>query len=397
MLLRDLQGLLSTMSVVSSHTHHALSAVHQGLDLDGLLASSYVNWMQPPPNPTPEARSAFVRDLGSNTYFSWLSRSVERIYGQGPIEADNWDAISRAIAEAHQAPEHHCNLLAERCRWRFAVLDCYWDRGHDHGRPDLFRPTYRIDSWATCYSLGVKDHDRNDLWVDLGTEPSSLEDYLGLLDQAIADARTMGIVALKSALAYERPVAYGEPDLGAARRAFGGSPERVTRADALAFGDVVMHRCCRAAEREGLPFQVHLGLAQISGSRPMGFEPMVRRYPNVTFDLFHAGYPWVGEVAGLLHNYRNVVADLCWVPIISTAAATRALHEFLDVAGSSSRILWGDDTWTAEEAYGALLAWEHVVARVLAERLEWGLLRESQVHDLAERLMWRNGEALFAR
>lgn len=389
----DLHDLIAAMPVVSSHTHHLIPEA--SMDLDGLLSRSYVGWMAPPPGPHPEARAAFVRDMSSNTYFIWLSRALERLYEQGPVDAGNWDAISRAVAEANAAPEHHFATLVQRCRWRFAVLDCYWNRGDDLGRPDLFRPTYRIDSWVSCFSPEVRDHDGNSLWADTAMDPPTLDDYLDGLDQAITEARRRGAVALKSASAYERPVAYDNPDLGAARRAFRADPATVSRADALAFGDVAFHHCCRAAEREGIPFQVHLGLGQISGSRPLLFEPIIRQYPRVTFDLFHGGYPWTSEVAGLLHNYPNVIADLCWLPLISTTAAVRALHEYLDVAGATSRILWGDDTWTSEEAYGAVLAWEHVVSRVLAERLEWGLLREGQAKDLAERLMWRNGDRVF--
>ncbi|MBD3175479.1 MAG: amidohydrolase family protein [Armatimonadia bacterium] len=391
----EISSLLDALPVVSSHCHHAGADHHAGLTLNGLLGSSYAGWMAQPPAETHEARAAFVDRLATNTYFTWLSHAVDELYGRGPIEPGSWDAIDAAIGEAHTDPEHHYRLLGEHCRYRFAVQDCYWDRGHDHGRPDLFRPTYRIDSWVSCFAPGVIDHDGNDLWADLGLEAGSLVDYLDLLDDHIAAAKARGAVALKSALAYERPVSFDRPLAAPAQRAFKARPDAVSSDDVLAFGDVVFHHCCRAAQREGLPFQIHLGLGQISGSRPMLFEPVIRAYPGVTFDLFHAGYPWTGESAGLLHNYPNVVADLCWLPLISTTAAVRALHEYLDVAGSSERILWGDDTWTGEEAYGALVAWRHVVATVLTERLEWGLLRESHLEPLAEKLMWRNGAAVF--
>jgi hypothetical protein len=298
------------------------------------------------------------------------------------------------MRDAHADPEHHFRLLSDRCRYGFVVQDSYWQPGYDLGRPDLFRPTYRINAWAMCPRPGMVDHNDNSPWHESGFDPETLDDYLELLEAAIMAARERGAVAIKSALAYDRPVAFDNPDLEAARRAFRAEGE-IGSEDAQAFGDVVLHRVCRIAEKLDVPFQVHLGLGIIPGSGPMLFEPIIAQYPNVRFDLFHCGYPWVDEIGGLLHNYDNVVADLCWLPLISTTAAVRALHEYLDVARSSDRIVWGDDTWTGEEAFGALRAWEYVVARVLSERTGEGLCSPSYASRLAEKLMWENAEKLF--
>ena len=51
------------------------------------------------------------------------------------------------------------------------------------------------------------------------------------------------------------------------------------------------------------------------------------------------------------------------------AASIAALHQYIEVAPSTDLIAWGSDTWTSEEATGALLAWQHVVATVLAEKV----------------------------
>lgn len=392
----DWTALLREMPVVSSHCHHGQPELHAGLDLDTLLSSSYVGWCGVEPGQTPKERERFLDQVGANTYFVWLSKAIAELYGAGEIGAENWGAASAAISEAHADPEHHFRLLSERCRYRFAVQDSYWDPGSDLGRSHLFRPTYRINAWAMCYRRGVVDHNGNSPWHEPGFDPRTLDEYLDLLEAAIGRARSNGAVAIKSALAYDRPVALDDPDIEAARRAFRSDGE-VRRADQLAFGDVVMHRICRIARDLGLPLQVHLGLGIISGSRPMLFEPVIAAYPDVIFDLFHGGYPWCNEIGGLLHNYANVVADLCWLPLISTSAAVRALHEYLDVAQSSDRIIWGDDTWTAEEAYGALLAWGYVVARVLSERVSDGLCSVAQAERLAGKLMHANAERLFER
>ena len=389
--------MLRSMPVVSSHCHHALPEVHAGLDLSGLLNVSYAGWCGIPIGETAEERAAYVDQISSNTYFVWLSKAVGELYHCGEIAPEHWDDISAAMRAAHADPEHHFRLLTERCRYRFVVQDSFWEPGADLGRPAFFRPAYRINAWAMSPRPGTGDHNDNSPWADPDFSPTSVEEYLERLEAAIESAVAGGAVAVKSALAYDRTVAFDRPDLAAAQRAFSPLPGLPAPAhdDLLAFGDVVFHRACEVAARLHVPFQVHLGLGRIATSNPMLFEPTIAAHPDTIFDLFHSGYPWCGEVAGLLHNYGNVIADLCWVPLISTTAAVRALHEYLDVARSSDRIIWGDDTQTGEEAYGALLGWEYTVSRVLSERVEDGLCTRAQATVLAEKLMYRNAEKLF--
>ena len=152
---------------------------------------------------------------------------------------------------------------------------------------------------------------------------------------------------------------------------------------------------CEFAIEFDLPFQNHTGLGIISGSNPMNLEPVIARYPEIKFVLFHGGYPWCHEVGGLAHNYANVYPDLCWLPLISTTAATTALHEYLEVAQTSDRIAWGGDNWTSEESYGATLAYKHVVARMLTQKVHHGYFDMDEARILAERLFFRNARDIY--
>ena len=392
--LESFQQFVATLPVASSHIHHQPDEVHHNLDLGRLLNTSYSGWSGLD-GTSKEGRIAYIEQMGANSYFVWLSRAVARIYGQGEITPANWDAISAAIHTAHRDHDHHVRLLAETCRMKFGVQDAYWNPGDVMGHPQLLRPAYRINAWVMCHSPQTVDHNQNSPWKQPDFQPASIEEYLercsGVIEQAVAS----GAVALKSALAYERPLAFDNPDMDLARRAFKASPERVSDAEKLAFGDVVQHHICREAARLGVPLQVHTGLGKLSGSHPMLLEPVIADHPKNLFDLFHCGYPWTDVIGGLLHNYPNVYADFCWLPIISTTAAVRALHEYLDVAFNAERLLWGDDTATSEEAYGARLAWEHVISRVLYERVRDGLLTYDSAEILANRLMYGNVERLY--
>jgi hypothetical protein len=314
----------------------------------------------------------------------------------GKITPGNWDELSGRIARRHRSPAAHIDILRQVGRYRRAIQDSYFDYHSDVGHPELFAPTLRTDMFVRCFHPDVNDHDgMSPLACYPQTRNLGFEDYLEFLGGLFSAGRNTGAVALKSASAYEMALDYGEPDYAAAGRVWNAPPEEVTIDDRRKFEETMFHWFCRLAARLELPFQIHTGLGQLSGSRPCLFEPSLLRHPDVHFVLFHAGYPWWGETAGLLHNYANVSVDMVWAPIISTNAAVAALHEYLEVARSSRRIAWGSDTWTSEEAIGALLAWEHVVCRVLSEKVEQDYFDMDEACELSERLMWGNAARLY--
>jgi predicted TIM-barrel fold metal-dependent hydrolase len=113
--------------------------------------------------------------------------------------------------------------------------------------------------------------------------------------------------------------------------------------------------------------------------------------------VFHGGFPWYQELAGLAHNYDNVILDLCWLPLISTRAAESALHEFIDVARSSEIITWGGDNWISEESFGASLALRHVLAKVLADRVGDGYWNLKDAERLMEKVMYKNAKQIYMK
>jgi hypothetical protein len=119
---------------------------------------------------------------------------------------------------------------------------------------------------------------------------------------------------------------------------------------------------------------VHTGIARLADSNPMLLEPLLIEYPEITFDLFHGGYPWIHHVGALAHNHPNVRLNLTWLPQLSTHASVGALKEWLQVVPQVDRLSWGGDCRTIEESYGALLATRHVTAHALGELVDDGYL-----------------------
>ncbi len=389
---------VSTLPAFSDHDHHQTDAFFaEGMTLDRALASSYVAWTFRVPDGTAASREALLDHARFNSYFVWMERGIQAVHGiDEPITMDSWECISERIRSAHaNDPDFHWAVLAKH-RYEKVLLDTHWNPGDDNGHPEIFTPVFRIDKFMYGYHGEAVAPDEFVPWQRYRFAGGTLDDYIALMRETIRARHASGnVAALKCAEAYHRPITFVPDDREAALRAFGTPPDRLSDELRILFGNYVFHRCCELAGELDVPFQIHTGLAQLAGSQPMRLLPILERYPKTRFVLFHAGYPWTHEVAGIVHNYPNAYPSLTWTATIGTSAAIRALDDFIDATPSINTITWGSDCWTPEETVGALLAWRFIVASVLAQRIDDGRLRTSEAHALARRLMYENGWRVY--
>jgi hypothetical protein len=391
-----LYELIGSLPVVSTHEHHLQDEAHRRLTLEGVFGQSYVGWQQIPIGESDADHERFLAQARHNSYFVWLEKALQGIYDlPGKITARNWRDLSARISRLHSDPWAHLRLLRERCRYRYGLADIYWDTGSDLGHPDLFKPVVRTDMFVASFHPEARDHDGNSPWGFLPIAGLTFGEYMDLLEKFHRDRVAAGAAAFKLASAYERPLAFEEVPFDRAARVYLKPPGEVTVAERRAYGDYIVNRTCALAAELGVPYQIHTGLGQLQGSHPLLLEPTIERHPQTTFVLFHGGYPWIHEIGALAHNHPNVHVDMVWLPLISPSAAVQALHEYIEVVPSSDRIAWGSDSWTSEEALGALLAWEQVAARVLAEKVDSGYFDFEEAGLLAEKLLYRNAQSLY--
>ena len=77
----------------------------------------------------------------------------------------------------------------------------------------------------------------------------------------------------------------------------------------------------RMARDLDLPVQIHTGhMAGIRNdivkTNAIGLTRLIELHRDVRFDLFHANWPYSGELLYLGKNYPNVALDFCWANII---------------------------------------------------------------------------------
>lgn len=388
----ELKDHIASMPLFSTHEHHKEDAFHSTLNLDILIANSYVGWCSLPKNKSKDERSAWLQKVKYNSYYIWLEKALMRIYNVGPLSADNWEEISDRIQNAHRNPDHHMTLLRESAGYVRFLEDCYWLPGSDIGHPEIATAVYRIDPWMSAYTPDIVEN--NIVHSPLGRGLRSLDAFEEALIGEIKMRRS-SIAALKCAVAYERSIDFQTVERSEILSIYGKNPALLSEGEKKKFGDYVFSLVLEISGQLDLPVQIHTGLAKLSGSNPMLLEPVIAAHPKTTFVLFHGGFPWIYETAGLAHNYSNVILDINWLPLISTSAAVQALHVYMEVLPSAKRITWGGDCWTSEEAVGAAMAFRYVLERVLAEKIEEGFIDVQEAISFAEHIMYKNAQEIY--
>jgi predicted TIM-barrel fold metal-dependent hydrolase len=381
------------MPIVNTHSHHLPDGMYEGVGLKQLLDNTYAAWASKAPDPADAgAVERYVDENLCNTYFRWLFRALEELYGIAPTPA-NFPELDRRVRAAYENPAHHLGVLTDVCRFEKIISDRQPDPGSDLNHPELFFPSFRCDGYFSGYLKGKPDPN-GFLARSTFEKPDvgSVGEYVDEMRRAIARKKAAGCVAVKVAIAYERPLDFSLSDEAAAARAL-DNPSATAR-EVTAFGNLVMRGVCRAAGELGIPVQIHTGMGQLVGTNPILLVPLIEEFPETKFHLLHGGFPWLDDTLAILHNFKNVWSDAVWIPYLSTRKAVDYLISALEVSGAT-RLTWGCDAWMSEDSLGALRAMEHVLSIALSTMVDDGAFSVRYAETLARRVFSENARALF--
>jgi hypothetical protein len=343
----------------------------------------------------------FCRHTG---YGRALDDSIREIYGIDGIRGSTIEELGEKFREANK-PGHLKEILKDLCNIELAIIDPW--TGRFECDSSLFRRVWQPQN----YIIPMPPEFDIVGWLEetYAVEIRSLNDWLEVFERELDENITNGIVGLKSALAYHRPIRFEEVSLEDAATAFRQAlEERRRRSPDHNIGllipetvqDYVMHHVLSAANERGLFIQFHTGLLEgnrgiLSNSNPELLENLFSKYPRVRFDLFHIGYPYWGVTAALAKSYSNVFIDMCWSHIISPVSARNALSDFLDAVPFNKISGFGGDYAIVDAIYGHLKIARENIARVLAEKIGERTLTFSQAGKVAERLLHDNPKEIL--
>lgn len=413
----SLQEHIASLGIVDVHEHHLPEVfLNREVNLLQLFQQSYAGWTQARPYPLPsetretdpmlaevgpttwEALAPYLQHSGSSSFVRNLVRGVTELHGGGKdITQENWESLDAAVRASHRQPDWYAAVL-RRAGIERVITDPYSDpllNAREAFGQD-YNSVLRINAFACGWHPDSRDHNGNRahaLLARLGLEALSFDDYLTALERLVNGLASRHQVALKNALAYDRDVAFDEPDEKLARQAWGkASPSPAER---KAFGDFVVDRLCRMAGERDLPVQMHLGTGIIRGSHPLKAAGLVERHPRTRFLLMHLAYPWSRDLLGMAFVYRNIWLDLTWSLLLSPSHFKLALHEAIEILPDESRMMIGGDNWHAEETYATLGLARQLIGEVLQEKVTAGYFAPVDAERLAAKILRENALRFF--
>jgi len=320
-------------------------------------------------------------DMISNTaYVRAAHIALEHFYGETCVTDENVEPLSQKIKDAN-VPGLYAKALRDACQ----IETCLNQNG---GYSDDALLTPVIWGMDTQNYGGVSAHSGI-----LGREIASLGDLLEAGRLHVRNIKQNGGVGYKF---FVFPMS--RPSIGAAKDAF----DMIFADRALelppdnpltnAYFDAVLGEI----QKQELVACVHTGYwGDFRMLNPTHGIYMFDNYPDVAFDMYHAGYPYVREAILLGKTRGNVWMNMCWTYILNTRFAYDALSEMLEAVPWSKIIGFGGDYSVVEKVYGHLVIARKVIAKALAGHVADGSFSYDMAVSIAKNMLYDTPKKLY--
>jgi len=239
-----------------------------------------------------------------------------------------------------------------------------------------------------------------------GITITSLDEYLDACRRAFQVLKDAGAVAMKDQSAYTRQIAYGNPSRAEAEAVFDWFMADPRRNAAYPdqnrpLDDYLMHAFMRLARDLDLPVQIHTGHMagirnEITKTNAVHLTRLIELHRDVQFDLFHANWPYDGELIYLAKNYPNVCIDFCWANIIDPIYCQRMFQQVISAVPHAKVHGYGSDFGGCADR-----AWAHAsiardnIAIALADLVEADWFGLDDAKEIAAGWLFDNPNAFF--
>jgi predicted TIM-barrel fold metal-dependent hydrolase len=354
-----------------------------------------------------------LAELRATAVYTTIRRGIQELYGfEGDEITDgNWEAINRKIVRTYDSKGAPLWLLEVLKRARIkAIVQMihlpymleYWPSlpaARRRQEMKIVHPSLRLDPLFFSGFEPDSTKARERTMKLLKRHPRNHAEYLEFLHAAVERHRREGGVALKIICAYQRSLFFGQVPDSEAKRLYAKGPENLKAEEMRRLQDNLVWHLVRFAREFELPIQIHTGYAVPTElGDPENLYNLARHpdFQNVQFCFCHAGWPNYGGLALMARTYPNVHFGFCWLVGLSPSLAARLMDEMFDIL-PANKMMMGMDCGSIESLYGTALMTRELVAKVLAAKVDSGLISRRAAVTLANRLLHDNGQALFGR
>ncbi len=358
---------------------------------------------------------SILKPYWKNVKYTGYGRSVsiiaKELYGIDNISSDTIEQLNSRFLETLR-PGHFKKILKDLCKIETCLLcvetiDIDYDPVEERSAVcdrELFSPVYMITDLVYPYLWSHFER----IEEESGVRITSFSRYCEAVEAVIEKAYSYGVVALKNYLAYHRTLKYRRVSRCAAEEQFNEIfktkhiPDWHVRyaASGKDFQDYIFHFILDIANKKNLILQIHSGIQEgngniLSNTNPVLLSNLFLEYPDVTFDVFHMGYPYQNEMAVLAKNFPNVFIDMCWTHIVSPNASINALLEWIDTVPVNKISAFGGDYMFIDGVYGHLRLAQANISKSLAIKVNDGLLCMDEAKNIAKMLFYDNPKNIF--
>lgn len=235
---------------------------------------------------------------------------------------------------------------------------------------------------------------------------TSLDEYIQGCREIFERFKKSGAVAFKDQSAYSRSLNYGNPTRHEAEAVFNWlmeDPRRIVSYPdgAKPLDDYLFHTFLRMARDMELPVQIHTGHMagirnEITKTNAVQLTPIFELHQDVRFDLFHANWPYSGELLFLAKNYPNVTIDFCWANIIDPIYCQNLFKQALSSVPHGKIHGYGSDVGgSADQAWAHASIGRDNIAIALSDMVELEYLDLDEAKEVAYAWLFANANEFY--
>jgi len=327
----------------------------------------------------------------NTSYYRSLEISAARIHGVKEISAGTIAELNDKFVKAASQENYRKYIMQDVCKIEVSLND-NWEDDMVRSATELFAPVWQPVNYLNYTDSGQQSND-------LTADRSSLDEYCEKYKRHFQKQVSDGAKALKFPVAYWRSLYFEDVCYSEAKKLFNDAV-RLKIPFPKKLQDFMMHFILRTAEEISFPVQIHTGIQEGMGhdledSNPLLLKNLFGKYPDLTFDLFHTGYPYERELAVLAKYYKNVYVDFCWSHLISPFAARNAFYEMLDVLPYTKIFGFGGDYVFYDGVVGHLTLAKQNICTVLAQKVVNDECDTGFAECILQAVLYDNAKAVF--
>jgi len=231
-----------------------------------------------------------------------------------------------------------------------------------------------------------------------------LDEFLEVVREIMKRLKERGAVGIKDQSAYFRSLDFDPVSKAEAERLFNkclADPNYILGwPEAKPLDDFLFHEYMRFAREMEMPVQIHTGHMagirnRVDKANAALFTKVLELHQEVSFDLFHGNWPYMGDLLFLVKNYPNAYLDLCWVNIIDPAYSVNLLERAVLTVPHKKINGFGGDYCVPEVIPAHLSLAQRNIARALSNLVSDNWLSEDEAITIAADWLYNNPNELF--